>query len=652
MLKIIRKHNKWLMVAFGILLMIAWSSGPALERLGRMAGNRVVGTLDGQKVRARDQAQAAQELMGLERFVPGLLRNLGVRQGDSTHWMLLVHEARQAGMIGETEDGREFISELARFTAEAEMRQNVQLWFQLSQNPEQMQEFIQQIEQMAPRAFGDARMNEQQMYETVSKLRGVTRLIITHNRAARFSDRHAIIEAKQLQDSALIDYVFIPATDYAQQIPEPAAEQLQAHFEQFASTPPGEGEYGIGYLLPQRVKLEWMKIDRSTIEQAVRLDPVEVSKRYMQNRTQYPGEFPQERPRVETDMRAEAVNQAMQAAHGAVQATVLATTRRLEQDGRFRRLPPNWEEQRPTMENIALSVVQAVARNNGPSIPLPRVQVRTDRWLTQTDVRGLEDVGQAFLRRGENTFPADQVVFAAREFLGAGAPLPIQAGIPLVENFLTDWAGNRYYLTILATREQSPPDSIDEIREQAVRDFKHLAAYHQLRTRMAEIESAAVQLGLDGATALAALPGMPAPEIRRGVRVFRDRADGNDENLADETVRKAIMRAAAQVDPFATAEQLSPEATTVTVPSRRPMGLLVARVQAKTPLTVEDFRRTEQAVINSVQMRELQSEQDERENPFSLTSLLKRHRWVSGDRRITSPEDLRQAEEWEFGAEG
>jgi hypothetical protein len=649
MLKVIRKHNKWLMVGFGILLMIAWSSGPALERLGRMAGNRVVATLDGQKVRAVDHQLAAQEVMALERFAPSLLRALGMRPSDSTHWLLLVHEARLAGMVGETEDGRGFLSELARFTAEAEMRNNIQLWMQLSQDPEQMQDFIGRIEAMAPQAFGEARLNEPQMYETLAKLRGITRLLIMHNRAARFSDRRAIIEAKQMQDSAVVDYLFIPAAEMAEQIPAPAPEQLQAHFEQFASTPPGGGEFGIGYLLPPRVKLEWMKLDRGVIEQAITLDPVEVSKRYMQNRATYMGEFAEERLRVETDMRAEAVNQAMQTAHNAVQATVLTATRRLEQEGRFRRLPANWEEQRPTMETIALAVVQAMART-GPSIPVPQVHVRTDRWLTQNDIGGLEDLGQAFLRRGQNTFPASQVIFAAREFQGAAAPLPIQAGIPLVESFLSDWAGNRYYLTILQTREESPPDSVEEIREQAVRDFKTLAAYHQLSQRVDELRTLAAEQGLQGATAATALPGRPAPEARRNVRVFRDRVDGNDPNLQDPDVRAAIMKAAVQVDPFTPAEQLSPEATTVVIPSKNPLGLAIVRIQAKTPLTIEEFRRTDQGVINSVQSRELQPEDAEPENPFSLAALLRRHNYSTGKTRITNPDDLRQTEDWDPAA--
>src|SRR5690606_16426272 len=145
-----------------------------------------------------DQAHAAQELMALERFIPGLLRNLGIGQGDSTHWLLLTHEARKAGLVGETADGREFLTELARFTVESELSRNFQLFMQLSQDPEsraqEIQNMVDRIErEVAPAAFAEVRLNQEQMDATLSKLRGITRLIIMHNRAARFSDRRAII---------------------------------------------------------------------------------------------------------------------------------------------------------------------------------------------------------------------------------------------------------------------------------------------------------------------------------------------------------------------------------------------------------------------------------------------------------------------------
>lgn len=654
MLRIIRKHNKWLMVAFGILLMVAWSSGPAIERIARIAGNRVVATIDGEKVRISDFSLAHQELTALERFVPVLLYGMGVEPRDSTHWVLLTREAEAAGLIGSATDGREFIPQLAEMRAQWELQRlqqtDPQEWIQYLINEELRTDLISRIEEAAPRFFQDAHMNEQQMHEALAKLRGVVRLVMMHNGAARFSDRHAIVEAKLAQDSAIVDHLVISAADMRDQIPEPTPEELQAHFEEFKETRPGEGEYGIGYLLPARAKLEWLKLDRAAIEQAVKLDPVEVSKRHMQQRSRYPGEFAEERAAVEADMRRELVDRAMQAAHSAIHAEVLSATRRLEQHGRYRRLPENWEEIRPSMEAVATKVVQAVGLNDGPSIPLPEVHRRADRWLTRSDITQIEDLGQSFVRRGDNMIGVDALIFSAREFENPAASLPVQAGVPQVDHFLTDFAGNRYYLTVLAARKESAPDSVDEIRETAVRDFKTLAAYRQLQQQASEFQSIARQGGLEAVSQAVARPSAQPLQIRRAVRVSRDSTDGSDAALRDPAVRSAIVDAAANIDPFTPAEEIPAEYGRLAIPSDRAMAVAVVSIIAKAPLTIEDYRRAEQQLIATAQTRELQ-EASEGDNPFSLAALLRRHAYVSNGKRIEDPSELRTQDEWEAGAD-
>jgi hypothetical protein len=644
MLRIIRKHNKWLMVAFGILLIIAFTAPEMIQRIGHAAANRPVATLDGTKIRLNDQGQAHLELVALNQFAPGLLGYLGIEGTDTTHWILLTHEAERAGLIGGAADGREFLTELARFTAEAEMRRDVQLWIRLLQNPEEMEGFVRQIEAFAPQIFAQSRMNQQQMYETLAKLRGTVRLVMMHNQAARFSDRHAIVEARLARDSAIADYVFVPASMLADRVADPTPEELHAHFETFKDTAPGEGEYGIGYLLPPRVRVEWLKVDRATIENAVQLDAVAVRRRHLENRSQFPGEFAEERINVETQMRSELAARAMQTAHAAAQAHVLGATRRLEQQGRFRRVTPDWEP--PRMEEIAPAIVEALGRE-GHQIPHPEVRVLADRWLTAADIRQLDGVGQAFVQRGERRFAVDDVIFSARELGGTGAVLPVQVGIPLVESYLTDWAGNRYYLTILDARRESPPDSIDEIREQLVHDYKVLAAHRQLKERAGELQQLAQREGLEAVPALLPLSGGEMPQVRTTKRIYRDSVDGGDTHLDDPDVRAAIVEAAARIDPLTPAGQVAAEDATVAVASDQNLGLVVARIHAKAPLTVEDYRRTEQQLLNQAQIRELR-EATEGENVFSLAALLSRYNYVSGGTRIRTPEELRRAEDFDF----
>ena len=49
----------------------------------------------------------------------------------------------------------------------------------------------------------------------------------------------------------------------------PPAEALQAQFEKFKATKPGEGDLGAGYYQPARFKLEWLKLDRDEFSATV-----------------------------------------------------------------------------------------------------------------------------------------------------------------------------------------------------------------------------------------------------------------------------------------------------------------------------------------------------------------------------------------------
>ena len=75
-------------------------------------------------------------------------------------------------------------------------------------------------------------------------------------------------------------------------------------------------------------------------------------------------------------------------------------------------------------------------------------------------------------------------MFATREIPGVEPGfLTIQTGVPLTETFLQDGQGNRYYMTVLAVRGESAPDSVDEKRELLVKDWKKIRAFEGLKAR-------------------------------------------------------------------------------------------------------------------------------------------------------------------------
>lgn len=652
MIKILRKHNKWFMVGFGILLMLAWLVAPTASGLSRASNNRAVATLDGRKVSRLDMATAAREIAALDGFAPGLARSFGLDGKDSVHWLLLTREAEEAGLVGGEKDGHLALEQLVRGAVQQMMNRDFQFIFatqNLSQDEQRkaIDEYMARGTGLLMGRLQQQGLNGRELGILFARLSGVERLVGSYRRAARVSDRQAVALAHELLDGATVDAVFIPASLTAGSVPEPDDAALQAQFERFKGTRPGEGEFGIGYLLPRRVKLEWMTLDRKSFEDAVRLDPVDVRKRHTANRARYPGDFAAERANVERDMRGESVERAMQEAHLVIQSEVLKATRRLEPDGPYKKVPESWE--RPRFETIAQAVAEGL-KKMGMEPTLPSVTTQTDKWLTEPDLRALPGIGSSSQRQGGITVPFPAVVMAAREVGGPSVSFPVQVGIPLAEHYLTDAAGNRYYITVLASRGESPPDSMDEIREQIVKDYKQLRAFESLKSKTDDFRQIAIEGGLDAA-ATAAVPAPTqgaeppkAPEVSRAVTMTR-KYSGGDPNLDDQAVRDAVASALQQIDPLTPYGQIDPAKATVVVPSARHLGIAAIRIQAAAPLSREDYRRSDARVVVELQSQELPVPPGSDKDPFSLARLLERHEYSTGEQRIKTPADLKRGDD-------
>jgi hypothetical protein len=659
MIRKLRKYNKWFMAIFGVLLMLTWLAGPATNRMSSL-GDRVVAKLDGRSVRGSEQQLAARELMSLSELAPTLTRGVfQVEDRDHLHWLMLSDEARQAGLVGEEGDGRQFLEMISRELAKVELRQNMRLLMQLFQDPnppktqeEALQRVARSIVLTAPRIFlSQNRMTEEEMNHALAKAAGVYRLVGSYQESPRVSDRQAVAEARKSDDAAVVDFAFLPAEALAPLIPDPDAATLQAHFERLRGTRPGEGDYGVGYLLPKRVKLEWLTLDRKAIEDAVVLDPVEVHKRYRQNPDKYKGDLAQVRPQVEADMKAEQAARIMQEAQLVIQAEAAKATRKLEPEGRYRKLPADWEASRPKLSAVAQAVQEQVGRTVGMPIPLPAVTTK-DQWLTERDLTTLPGIGRSTLRQGGLEIPLSQVVFWTRELGNPEGPIPVQVGIPLSENYLSDGVGaaggNRYYITVLTTRDESAPDNAEEIREQAVRDYKNVQAFERLKARADELRQAAVAGGVEAAATAFAGTALPAgkkpekPAVQQAAKVKRVYAEGADLNR-DEAIRTTIMDAAEKLDPKAPPDQHPADQATLAIPSSKALGMAIVRLRAFVPVTREDYLRMDRNAAQRAKDSELRAA-SAAEPPFGLDALLRRHNYTVGSERVHDSKELRRQE--------
>jgi hypothetical protein len=672
MTKMMRKYNKWMIVGFGVLLMLAFSGQPIIERIGQAHNNRKIGRINGEPLRAAQLQRASQEIHAFSRLAQIIpFFDVGIDGHDDVHWLLLTREAGAAGLIGEPDNGRDFLDDLAVALSHQVFgefsRSNYQFLlerFQAQQRNEGREfdeGFLKQIQSnvitQTLTALAEAGLQGEAANEALAKLHGVHQLRQAFASAPRLSDRAAHSLGKREHDAAIGDFLFIPASSLTAGIADPDEQTLLAQFERYRGTRPGEGDYGVGYLLPKRVKLEYLKLDRAAIEQAITIDPVDVNKYYRQNRDRFPGEYAAERPNIERHLRSTQAENIMKEAHTVVQREVQKVTRHLETQGRVRKLPANWHELRPRLQDIAQAIVDHMQSQRQITIPAPQVVVLED-WQTQDDLSTLPEIGQSALRHGGAEAPFTEVVFWVHELGGSGF-LAVQTGLPVTEAPLTDYNGDRYYFTILDTRQESPPDGIAEIRERIVDDFKRITAFEQIKGDLERLEQVAVA---DGLAKLAEMHGLkpampessqppdpqvppPADPVHSGVRVSRAQGAGSEPALQDPTVRGQIMDEISRLDPLTPPEQIPADQATVVVAAPQQLGVAIFRVTALQPVTLEAVQYSQndqsftQAVLAAEQLR------DRMQDAFSLEALLKRNSYFFGDRRVSTPEELRRSEE-------
>lgn len=661
MLKFLRKYSKWMMIVFGALLLVAFTAPQAIQQLGNSMANREVATLDGASLRVMDMQMAERQHAMLKDRVPPQLMPAIDRDNAGLHWLMLRREAERAGLVGVAADGalwvEDFAPQIARQQIESELAQQIgpQLASQWaarqwnSMPPEERQARIDRIAGFLGQP--PSNVSEREYHEALSVARGINRLTSGYFESAPLSDTRARSASAQRQRQASLEAFWFSGRDLAESAPgiagEPTEQQLGEHFERFASTPLGGGEFGIGYTLPERLKIEYLKIDRQAIEASITPDPLEVRKQYQatvrqtEAAGQEPEPFAQARDRIEDRVRQEIADDVIRIAQQAFVGAVGEATRSLESDGPYKLLPEDFDTSRPSFEDIAQKMVEAVELSRFPktesgSVTLPTPQVvRPDEWLWLEAIMALDGFGRAQINIGSTRAPVAQVVFAVRELRPQmGSRLAIQRGLPVTDVPATDMAGNMYYYTVLDVREESRPDSMDEIQDRIVNDWKALQVYDRLSEQADAVGENAAQNGLTAAAVELAESlgsGVEAPEIRT-VRVtpdsvtepvmFQQQAPPVPALNADP-FRDVVMRVFESLDPLVEIEQTPRAERTVSAPIPDTLTLGVGVVESITPLTAETYRM-QADMLDFMLRRDELLDTIRANNPFSFPALSQR----------------------------
>ncbi len=560
MTKLLRKYNKWLLGVGGSLLMVTFLLTGPQSIFQPDPTKRVVATMAGASVHQKEVGQADKEFEALKAYMPFVMQQMGIESGQ--HWMLLSRAAEEAGMVGGEGDGVAWIPELSELVAQGAAQHEIAS--QLGPNAERFmqQPYIQQVirqkaagyipqvkttlEANRPRVASSERLSLQQFDMALSKLRGVRRMMMEYATAARVSDRRAVTVAKRAIDQVLVDAVVIPASKALDAVPEPTEAQIDEQYLKYKDTKPGTGDYGFGYLQPERVKFEWMMLDRDSIAATITINPVDANKFWRQNKDKYKGEFTADRAQVEADLRNAKVDQILQDADRYYKTHLRGYTRALTQDAAVKKLPADWETKRPKMADLAAELDKSLKAQN-PAMPAPIVDARTAEWVKVALASNIPGVGASRFRVGTKQGTLADLLSELSE-LNSSSSLGLQAKVPY-ENPLTDGKGNVYYINVLDYRAESAPESIDEVKADVTKDVKLLAAFESLKGQQAELQLQAVKDGLDAIAAKYPTPAIPGaadqtPKPLQVMKLASVRREVGQGMLDAAPVREAVMNAA------------------------------------------------------------------------------------------------------------
>ncbi|MBL9120174.1 MAG: hypothetical protein JNL80_09705 [Phycisphaerae bacterium] len=593
MLRHLRTHNRTIMAVGGTLLLVSWALGGALSSLSSNAASRGAGWAtvgaSSKKLTADDLASIQEEMAVIEALGDPLLNQIGASD-DPSHWYLLSREATDAGLVGGLGDGRLRAEEIA-------MAINVQNKTQGSTQPDIDGTFVVRA------IMSKSRASERGILNTLSKVNGVHRLNELYSSMPRFSDSRLRVAASKALSSVACDVVALDARTLAlPEIPEPSETELQAQLAKYGEKKPNEGEFGFGYRLPDRVKVEWIEIPianvRAAIEGSNALDSITLKKRFAENPAKFgvtdasldalalfPVYESTVRQRVLDELVAERMNEITKFA-----SDQLALAQRgLPKDGGFFRLPEDWSTRKPNLQTLCDQIGEQFA------IAAPFYGSTGGQWNSSADLKTLREIGTASTTKfGANALTFTQLIERTKE-LGQGSDTtPIQKDV--VGPPLTATSKSVFFFRVTDVDPSRAPTSAAEAGDTLKRDVIAEDRYAALKQAEADLLN------------LARTEGIRALADRYGAKVeFAPRvAETNPQMLAygikmaaslpgvganDAAVRTVIdLASKLPLDkPIADV----PEADrTFLFPLDDKLIMVAVRITDVTPLTLEDFQMT------------------------------------------------------------
>ncbi len=579
MLKFLRRYNKWILAVFGTLLLLVFLVPSTLTELTRRSAI-LGGTwahLDGAKVTEASRMNAAAQLELLATYQQLIgsndldrIRAMTGLDRDPAHWYLLVHEADKAGFVGGPEEGRRWLQDQLT----------------LGNSPLTEAQFV-------GRLAGAAKQTPTQVVEALANMRGVLRMLSVAG-ALPISDNRAKLAASEAQMSAACDLGILDARTPlpGETIAAPTDEQIRAQFEKYRDTVPGTGERGFGYRVPDRLKLEWMRVPVDAVRASVADDPrlgsLELRKAYLKEPESYlapsvAGGYP-DFDTVEEQIKAAILDRITRERlldiNRFVEDQAALALRGAVRRGGYLDLTPEMRAKQPTFDQLAKAISEQFR------IPVPEVTAAGDTWIEPQAAATIPGLGGAMTTRfGTQPRRTAELLKALREF-GGSPTLIVQEGVlspPLFAPAAKDAPSDLFFFRVVAAQATHAPANLDEVIDLVRTDLLRLARYEQLVTMQPELLQKAIANGVQATAKEFGGTGSFAPRISE----FSNTLPGLGPT---PTAAKAIIEVAMKLPRTAPVADLPDADRTLAVAVPEKLALVLARITNISPMSAEDFQ--------------------------------------------------------------
>ena len=586
MFKFLRKYDKWILAIGGSLLMVTFLAPQAIEGLSQYSAQTGASWAQVGTPPTTVTQGEAELLRRQTRLVNNLgeqhpLNQLGVGS-DPAHWYLLVREAEAAGLVGGAASGIQFANAIGQNSGEGVTGQMV-----------------------LATLGGQAGLGYAETVRTMAEIRGVTELMAMVTAAGRFSDTRLRGTAARRSMGLSADVVVIDASkNETVQIPSEDEAAIQKQFEEFRDTPPGEGDRGFGYRIPDRFSIEWLVIPKSevraSLESSPELGPIALRKAFQRDPARFgvltsstaqPPRFADQETQVRAKVLDDLVEERMKAIAKFGDDRLQFPRRALSRSGIHFDLPADWKTQRTSMQTLASDIATEF------DLPQPTYRSSGDDPVTSSDLADADRFGTLGTASsgmfGRNRTTTPQLTDALREF-GGSATIPVQTGIAFPA--LTDSAGDIVFARVVTSDPSHAPETLDEVRGDVVDDLQSVLRFETIESRRDAIESEARTKGLRAIADEYGVAMEFAPDIRTANLEFLLQygisIGSSIPGLGtDDDAIKAVVERALKLDPTRPLAEQPVDDRIFAIPVPDKLSLVVVSVQSLKPLTEETWQR-------------------------------------------------------------